>query len=252
MTLRSGPVFRPRALRSLLAVTALVVAGLFGLASSTSVEAAGLEGPATSVSGWTDTDGQTAWDETRPAVMLGFVFRDADGNLATKVRAIGAGGVVCGTGNVQRLESGDGSSGFYRMEAVGGAVRSGCPSSGGSLSFLLLYGAVDGGSAAIPSQPVHFVAGATFVVSLTPQPEGAPAGWLGAAPASGEDGLLTWVGADETPVARALAALGVTVERASHYDADSRRWLSYTAGAPSFAQSLTELSYGDVVRVRVK
>ena len=87
--------------------------------------------------------------------MLGFVFRDADGNLATKVRAIGARGVVCGTGNVQVLSSGDG---FYRMEAVGGAVRSGCPSTGGSLSFRLLYGSVDDGAAAIPSQPVYFLA----------------------------------------------------------------------------------------------
>ena len=249
MTLRSGPVLRPRALRSLLAVTALVVAGLFGLASSTSVEAAGLEGPATSVSAGSSTDGQSTWDESHPATMLGFVFRDAAGNLATKVRAIGAHGVVCGTGNVQVLSSGDG---FYRMEAVGGAVRSGCPSTGGSLSFRLLYGSVDDGAAAIPSQPVYFLAGATFVVSLTPQPAGTSVDWLGTVPASGEDGLLTWVGADETPVEEAIAVLGVPVERLSHYDAGLRRWLSYTPGSPSFAQSLTSVSYGDVVRVRVK
>ena len=252
MTLRSGPVLHPRALRSLLAVTALVVAGLFGLASSTSVEAAGQEGPATSVSGGIGTDGQVASDETRPALILGIVFRDADGNLATKVRAFGSGGVVCGTGNVQLLNSSDGFYGFYRMDVVGGAVRSGCPSTGGGLSFRLLYGAVDDGATAIPSQRVHFLAGATFVVSLTPLPEDAPADWLGAVPASGDDGLLTWVGADETPVEDALAALGVAVERASHYDAASRRWLSYTPGSPAFAQSLTSVSYGDVVRVRVE
>ena len=181
--------------------------------------------------------------------MLGFVFRDVAGNLVTKVRAIGAHGVVCGTGNVQVLSSGDG---FYRMEAVGGAVRSGCPSTGGSLSFRLLYGSVDDGAAAIPSQPVYFLAGATFVVSLTPQPAGTSVDWLGTVPASGEDGLLTWVGADETPVEEAIAVLGVPVERLSHYDAGLRRWLSYTPGSPSFAQSLTSVSYGDVVRVRVK
>jgi len=244
MTVRSIRNFRLRALRSLLAVTALVVAGLFVPLSPASAEGGGAEGPATSVS-----LAQLAVDE-RPALVLGFVFRDEDGNLPTKVRALGATGAVCGTGNVQLLASGDG---FYRMDAVGAAVRLGCPSEGGALAFRLLYGSVDSGSFAIVSQPVRFAAGQTIVASLTPAPASEQSSWLGVVPTrSGDDALLTWVGTDGTPIEEALEALGVSVDRVSHYDAETRRWVSYTSGGAAFLQTYTEVGYGDVVRVRVK
>lgn len=253
--MRSGPVLRPRSLRSLLAVTALVVAGLFVLAPSASAEGAGPEGPAASVSApRTPGDGtgvlaQVSSKDTPTATLLGLVFRDAAGNLATKVRAIGLNGVVCGTGNVLVVDSG---RGLYRMDVVGGTTRTGCPAEGGALTFRLLYGSVDGGSAAISSQAVRFVSGETLVASLTPVPASARSNWLGETPASGEDALLTWVGADGTPIEDALGLLDVSVVRASHYDADSRRLLSFTPGGPSFLQSYRTVGYGDVVRVRVE
>ncbi|MDA1175072.1 MAG: hypothetical protein O2826_11235, partial [Chloroflexi bacterium] len=228
----------------------------FGLASSTSVEAAGLEGPATSLSASlvaaedSGAQPQVTSTETGAALLFGFVFRDESGRLATKVRAIGTYGVVCGTGNVLRLDSG---LGFYRMEVVDAATRAGCPTEGGALTFLLLYGSVDTGSLAIPSQVVRFAAGETLVASLTPAPASARSNWLGQVPTtSGADGLLTWIGANGTPIEDALAVLGVEVDHVSHYDAGLRRWLSYTPGGPSFVQTYTSVRYGDVVRVRVE
>jgi hypothetical protein len=260
MTVRSIRNFRLRALRSLLAGTALVVAGLLVPLSSASAEGGGAEGPATSVSASVSGSGVTfasgygsqaqVTADSSPALILGFVFRDESGNLPTRVRAIGSGGAVCGTGNVQVLDSG---MGFYRMEAAGAASRAGCPSEGGSLAFRLLYGSVDSGTSGIPSGPVRFAAGGTIVASLTPAPASAQSGWLGTLPTtSGADAMLTWVGADGTPIAEALSALGGSVSRVSHYDAETRRWVSYTPGGASFLQTYTAVGYGDVVRVVVK
>ncbi len=246
--MRSIQNFRPRALRSLLAVTALLVAGLLVPASSASAEGAGAEGPAPSVSGERP---QTV--EARTALLVGLVFRDASGNLATKVRAIGTNGAVCGTGNVQLLVSG---LGFYQMAVVDATTRAGCPVEGGTMAFRLLYGSVDAGSSAIPSQSVRFASGRTLVASLTPAPASTQSSWLGDLPTTGgDDALLTWVGADGTPIEDALDALdalGVSVDRVSHYDAELRRWLSYTPGGPAFLQTYMSVGYGDLVRVRVK
>ncbi len=236
-----------------------MVAGLFVPLSSASAEGGGAEGPATSVSPAVSaasaptansrSHAQVAL-EAEPALIFGFVLRDADGNLPTRVRAVGANGAVCGTGNVLVLDSG---MGFYRLEAVGAASKAGCPTEGGALGFRLLYGSVDSGSFAITSHVVRFVSGGRLLVYLTPAPAPDQSLWLGAVPTtSGDDALLTWVGQDGTPLEDALDALEVSVARVSHYDADARRWVSYTPGGASFLQTYTSVGYGDVVRVIVK
>lgn len=233
------------ALRSLLAVTALFVAGLF---VPTSV---GAEGPATSVSaGTSGSHAQVVLDESEPAVFIGFVFRDEDGDLAGKVRAIGANGAVCGTASVHTLSTGDG---WYRLEAIGADTREGCPREGGALAFRLLYGNVDSGEFAITSQSVRFASGETSVVSLTPPPDSSNGDWLGELTlTSGDTALLTWVGLDGASVQDAIASLDITIDRVIHYDADLGRWVSYTVGGPAFLQTYTAVQYGDVVRVRIR
>lgn len=242
--MRAASVLRLRAIRNSLAVTALLVAGLFVLASSASA-AAGTGGPAPSVPGGPEVGGPGS------ALFLGFVLRDEQGALPTKVRAVGEQGAVCGTASVQILDSG---SGFYRMDVVNHATRAGCPGDGAALTFRLLYGSVDDGTVGIPSRDFTYFPGATIVVSLTPTPRTAAASsWLGTLPTkSGDDALLTWVGEDGTPVADALATLGVEVTRASHFDATTSRWVSYTPGGPAFLQTYLAVGYGDVVRVRLK
>lgn len=245
MTVRFGPVLRRRALRSLIAGTALFVAGLSVPALTAQAAGVGPEGPATSVSPQTASQASS-----QASSFVGYVFRNADGNLATKVRAIGSDGIVCGTGTVQRLSSGDG---LYRIDVVSADVREGCPAEGQGLGFRLLYGSVDDGSFAITSQVVRFAAGKTQVVSLTPNPSHAADGWLGELPTErGAEAHLVWVGADGTPIDEALALLDVEVYRASHYDAATDRWQSYTPGGPSFRQTYLAVGYGDVVLVRVK
>ena len=97
---------------------------------------------------------------------------------------------------------------------------------------------MDDGSFAITSQVVRFAAGKTQVVSLTPNPSHAADGWLGELPTErGAEAHLVWVGADGTPIDEALALLDVEVYRASHYDAATDRWQSYTPGGPSFRQT---------------
>ena len=229
------------ALRSLLAVTAVFVAGLFAPASARA------EGPVTSVSGY---QAQVIEDASLPTTFIGFVLRDEDGNLATKVRAIGENGVVCGTASVITLATGDG---FYRLDAVGAESREGCPSEGGALAFRLLYGMVDSGEFALTSEAVRFASGETVVISLTTNPDDSTANWLGDVPtSSGEFGLLTWIGTDGTPTGDALASVGVSVDRAVHYDGDLGRWVSYTVGGAMFRQTFATVSYGDVVLVRVQ
>jgi len=232
------------ALRSLLAVTALFVAGLFVPAS------AGAEGPATSASPTSASQAQVVLNDSPPAVFIGFVFRDEDGVLASKVRAIGANGAVCGTASVRTLSNGEG---FYRLEAVGADTREGCPGEGGALAFRLLYGNVDSGSFAITSQTVRFASGDTSVVSLTPPPTSSNVDWIGEVTlTSGDTLLLTWVGLDGASVQDALASLDVSVDRVTHYDADRGKWVSYTVDGPSFLQTYTVVQYGDVVRVRLR
>ncbi len=239
--MRFGSVLRHRALCTLLAGTALFVAGLSFPAS------AGAEGPATSAS--PQTSGQAA---VEPSTFVGFVFRNADGNLATKVRAIGADGTVCGTASVTTTQAAS-RTGFYRMEVVGHDTREGCPRPGQGFAFRLLYGNVDDGSFAVTSQLASFQPGTTQVVSLTPNPSHGADGWLGELPSGrGAEAVLVWVGADGTPIEDALALLDVDVYRASHYDAEDDRTLTFTPGGPSFLQTYRTVGYGDVVLIRAK
>ena len=242
MTVRFGSVFRRRALRRLLAGTALFVAGLSGPALTAYAAGVGPEGLATFVP-----------PQTTPSIsstFIGFVFGGPDGNLATKVRAIGFGGVVCGTGTVERVSD---NLGFYRIDVVGSNVREGCPQVGQGFGFRLLYGSVDDGSFATTSQVVSFIPDKIQVASLTPSPRGRVDGWLGEVPTErGAEAQLVWVGADGTPIDDALELLDVEVYRVRHYEAAVGRWETYTPGGAFFFQTYRAVGYGDVVLILVK
>jgi len=188
-----------------------------------------------------------------PAVLfLGFVVPDADGFLATRVRAVGNDGAVCGTAEV--TESG-GGLGFYVLTVVSAADKAGCPVEGGLVRFSLLYGSIDDGAFANPSGNAPFFrAGQTVVVHLTPAPSSAAInGWVGPAPIPGGRAMtLIWDGPDHTPVDQALQTLGVEIAGAWHIPPGARRYLSYLPGAPAFTQSYVTVRSGDVVTVRAR
>lgn len=227
-------------LLGLLVMFGLMVAGLF---APSPVSGAGAEGPATSVSG---SMGPGLEIDGGPVHFLGFVFPDSEGALATKVRAIGPGGVVCGTADV--VLSGD-VLGFYQISVTPSTVRRGCPSSGDLVEFVLLYGQVGVESPATPSQVPVFSATQTRVVSLSPVDAGA-GGWSGGAlPSEGGTSLLVWSGPG-VPVEDAVALLGPQVASVSRYDGATGEFLTYVPGAPSFTQSYRWVSTGDVALVR--
>lgn len=228
---------------------------LAGLSVPTSV---GAEGPASSVSpdggGDFSASRAQAVETEDSALLVGFVYRDEQGNLPVRVRALGANGAVCGSATVTVLEGS--AFGFYRMDVYGASVREGCPSAGGAVAFRALYGRVDAGSYAAPNVAVRYEPGATLVVSLRPTASGAHgpmAHWIGELPrTSGGEATLTWIGLDGARVQDALAPLGLEIARAVHWDEGSRRWVGYTPGGPSFLQTYTTVAYGDTVRIRLK
>lgn len=194
---------------------------------------------------------QTQTDEPDSLSMLfiGFVYQDADGALATHVRAMGTSAtsesVTCGTADVEAL----GAYGFYRLLVVSGDGRDGCPLAGERVEFRLLSGRLDEGTPATALQGTTFLPGATSVVSFTPATDGwagDTSGWAGAtgAPAA----KLTWLGG-ESAIVDALAELGRPVDRAWYWDPDRERYLTYVGEGPSFLQTLTRISYGDAVTV---
>src|SRR5947207_12711762 len=70
---------------------------------------------------------------------FGFVARDANGALPTKVRALGSAvgsdpSAICGTADIQ--PSGE-AAGFYLLTVASAADRKGCPALGDQVRFLL-------------------------------------------------------------------------------------------------------------------
>ncbi|MFA7297584.1 MAG: hypothetical protein WC211_10455, partial [Dehalococcoidia bacterium] len=196
--------------------------------------------------------GPSASAEGPAAIFLGFVIPDADSMLATRVRAVGSHGAVCGTTDV--TESG-GGLGFYMLTVVPAALKDGCPAEGELVRFSLLYGNIDDGAFASPfgTEP-RFRGGETVVVHLEPAFSSASiTGWVGPTPIPGGRAVaLIWDGPDQTPVEQALQTLGVEIAGAWHVPSGGRRFLSYLPGAPAFTQSYVSVRSGDVVTVRAR
>lgn len=195
--------------------------------------------------------GPSASAEGPAAIFLGFVVPDADGFLATRVRALGAGGAVCGTADV--TESGE-NVGFYALRVAPAADKAGCPAEGEMVRFALLYGNIDDGTFANANGNARFRGAQAAVVHLAPASSTAEiTGWVGPLPTSGGRAVaLIWDGPDGTPVDQALQTLGVEIAGAWHIPPGARRYLSYVPGAPAFTQTLTTVHAGDVVTVRAR
>ena len=186
-----------------------------------------------------------------PAVLfVGFVSADSDGSLPVRIRAVGRSGAGCGTADVEI--SGEGV-GFYVIEVVSGAAKSGCPRVGDPIHFFLLYGSVDDGVPATAVGDISFSPGGHTAYLFPPlADESNIGGWTGTPPPSGGLALLTWGGPANTPVAQAVQTLGVEVAGAWHLPPGSRRYLSYLPGGPAFTQTYTTVQTGDIVTVRAR
>lgn len=194
--------------------------------------------------------GPSASAEGPAAIFLGFVVPDSDGMLATRVRAVGNGGAVCGTADV--TDSGD-NVGFYLLRVAPAADKAGCPAEGETVRFSLLYGNIDDGTLANPNGDSRFRGAQAMVVHLAPASRSADiTGWTGTPPRSGGLALLTWGGPANTPVAQAVQTLGVEVTGAWHLPPGSRRYLSYLPAGPAFTQTYTTVQTGDIVTVRAR
>ncbi len=184
------------------------------------------------------------------STIFGFVYADQSGALPSKVRALGPAApghepAVCGTADVTKTGAG---SGFYMLSVASSETHAGCPAPGDDVRFLLMYGAVDPGLAATQvatwsttPQQVNLTA-ATDVVAV--------GGFTGALPPGSGYGLLTWDGADATPIADAVATIPRQVQLVFRVSGGMVR--QYVAGAPDFVSSLRELNHGDIVVVLVK
>ncbi|MDO9444572.1 MAG: hypothetical protein Q7K37_04595 [Dehalococcoidia bacterium] len=195
--------------------------------------------------------GPSASAEGPAAIFLGFVVPDADGMLATRVRAVGNGGAVCGTADV--TESGE-SVGFYALRVSPASAKAGCPAEGETVRFTLLYGNIDDGTFANPNGNAQFRGAQAAVVHLAPASSTTEiTGWVGPLPTSGGRAVaLIWDGPDHTPVEQALQTLGVEIAGAWHIPPGAQRYLSYLPGAPAFIQSYVSVQAGDVVTVRAR
>lgn len=76
------------------------------------------------------------------AVFYGYVLPESTaGALPKRVRAISAQGAVCGSADV--TVTGNTKIGFYAMPVVPASVKDGCPVSGETVRFALVYGLID-------------------------------------------------------------------------------------------------------------
>ena len=179
---------------------------------------------------------------------LGFVVA-TDGNLPTRVRAVGTGDVVCGTSDVAVSNE---ILGFYDIAVISAAERAGCPSEGETVTFRLLYGNVDDGVVALSSLPMVFNPSMVQIRDLSAGVTPATGGWSGTPPPSGGYALMVWGGPDGAPASQALSLLPIEVKVLYHYDATLRQFLAYVPGAPSFVQTYTVLRSGDIVVVKAR
>jgi hypothetical protein len=194
--------------------------------------------------------GRDAHADESAGAFFGFVARDANGALPTKVRALGSAvgtdpSAICGTADIQ--VSGE-AAGFYLLTVASNADRVGCPAAGDQVRFLLLYGAVDPGTIAPQS---GFWAATAQRVDLAPSElNGEVGAFVGALPAGEGYALLQWRGMDRTPIARAVATIDrrVVIVILLGRNGSPR----YIPGEPSPGSDLQVVNNGDVVVVLVK
>jgi hypothetical protein len=192
----------------------------------------------------TSLDAQTVSDGEWSAIYSGIVFASHDGELPTKVRAISAGGVVCGTGTVEPL---GGSYGEYELPVASSADRAGCPSVGETFHIRFVHGFIEDELGA--TQPATFATGERTLHVFIGATTGL-AGFVGELPPPGGVSFMRWDGPGGTPLEHALATIDAEIAAVFHYDRDGERWRTWFAGAPSFTQSLSTLEAGQIVLVR--
>ena len=134
-------------------------------------------------------------------VFYGYVFTDVEGTLPDHVRALGAGGAVCGSADVMRLSD---TAGFYVLSVVSSELKRGCPASNGVVQFSLRSGRLDDGAWA---EQVATLDPGESVQMLNLRAAGASMpNWAGA-PGNVDGGsLLRWTG-EPASLSDALAAL---------------------------------------------
>jgi hypothetical protein len=179
---------------------------------------------------------------------VGFVVAQ-DGDLPTRVRALGADGVVCGT---SELEVSNEILGFYDVSVISAAERAGCPSEGDAVALWLLYGNVDDGVPAQSSLPTLFRSGEIQVRYLSASSAPSVEGWSGTPPPAGGYALMVWGGPDGAPVDQALELLAVDVKALWFYDAGLKQFRMYVPGGPGFVQTYTVMGAGDIVVVKAR
>lgn len=211
----------------------LIGAGLFAPAPLSSV--AGAEGPASS--------------SASSSLYVGFVHVEPGDPIPTKIRALGAEGVNCGTGTVRVVGE---DLGFYQLTVMGADAREGCPRPGGDFAFRLLYGRIGEGVPATPDADVTFRPGETSVVSLGASDAFAARGWSGTLPESGKTSFLRWNGPESLDIEDAAALLGGSVASLWHFDSATRTTLFWSPDSPRFTRTYLEVEPGDVVLVRAR
>ncbi|MDA0270382.1 MAG: hypothetical protein O2798_09240 [Chloroflexi bacterium] len=196
------------------------------------------------------TAGPSASAEGPAAIVVGFVVPGADGHVATRVRAIGDGGAVCGTAEV--MASGA-NIGFYAIRVASGTEKAGCPLEGAVIGFSLLSSNIDDGVPAHANGDARFRGGQTVLVHLAPSAGLAtPGSWSGPTPTPDLMTTLIWEGPDAVPSEQAIQTIPVEVHGLWHLLPGGGRYVSYTPGAPLFAQSYPLVHTGDIVFVRAR
>jgi hypothetical protein len=181
---------------------------------------------------------------------VGFVISTPNSPLPTKIRAVGEGEAVCGTADVAATTD---VLGFYELTVVSGAEKSGCPEEGESFTLMVLYGSVDDG------QPYDSGFGFTYRAKVTQTQHvvvdplvTSIGGWIGTPPPAGGYALMVWGGPDGARASQAITLLPAEVHVLYHFDAASKRFLSYVRGGPEFVQTYTVVGAGDIVVVKAR
>lgn len=171
-------------------------------------------------------------------VFYGYVFTDVEGTLPDHVRALGAGGAVCGSADVMRVSD---YAGFYVLSVVSSDLKRGCPASNGVVQFSLLSGRLDDGVWAEQVATLEQRETAQML-NLRAAPSTMP-NWTGA-PGNVDGGsLLRWTG-DLVSMADALAALPFSTGAAYRLDPTRGIFVEVTPSIDAM------LAAGDLLLVR--
>jgi len=231
--------------RGLILATLAFVAGSFAFVAASAVaDAKGSVFVSSGISGGSVQASVESGDSVNSMRVLGYVFgAPGEGALPVRVRAVGVGGSVCGTADVEVIAP---DVGFFALTVVGAASKAGCPSAGGVVGLTLHYGYIDDGVLAAPSVLPVFEYGATRVVMLSRAGDASGvAGWQGDVPSAGGVALLRWGGPSGMPMGQAVQLLPVMP--VSVWARVDGGWLRFVPGGPSALQSLTEVEHGALV-----